>query len=292
VDPPAASFEIMKPSFSERLSGENVAVTWVGHSTFLIQIGDVNVLTDPVWGMRVPPIPFIAPRRKVRPPFALSQLPPIDIVLISHNHYDHLESATVRALARSRPSAQWFVPLGLAPFVRKRGVVSVMECDWFESARVGTEITLHATPAQHDSSRTSFDRSRTLWCGWTISRGERRIYFAGDTGYFPGFHSIGAQLGPFDVAILPIGSFEPRAFMQYVHMNPEDSVQAFQDLYTRVDTPAGKVPVMIPMHWGTYKLTIEAMDQPARRLAAAWKESALPEEGLKILRHGETWRGC
>jgi N-acyl-phosphatidylethanolamine-hydrolysing phospholipase D len=258
----------------------------VGHSTFLIQLGGINILTDPVWGPRVPPIPIIAPSRRVRPPFPLSQLPAIDIVVISHNHYDHLESATVRHLARSHPGAAWFVPLGLGAFVARRGAATVHELDWFQSIEVDDTVVA-CVPAQHSSARTplGFDRRRTLWCGWAFERDGRRIYFAGDTAYFPGFAEIGARLGPFNVALLPIGSYMPRSFMQYVHMNPPEAVQAFQDLYSRIQPPAA--PAMIPMHWGTYKLTIESLDEPPKLLRAAWSSAGLAAEDLHILEHGE-----
>jgi L-ascorbate metabolism protein UlaG (beta-lactamase superfamily) len=222
----------------------------------------------------------------VRPPFPLSQLPAIDIVVISHNHYDHLESATVRHLARAHPGAAWFVPLGVRDFVARRGARTVHELDWFQAVEVGG-TTVTCVPAQHSSARTpfGFDRRRTLWCGWAIERGGRRVYFAGDTAYFPGFAEIGARLGPFNVALLPIGSYMPRSFMQYVHMSPADSVQAFQDLHSRVQPAAA--PVMIPMHWGTFKLTIEAMDEPPRLLRQAWSDAGLADELLRVLEHGE-----
>jgi N-acyl-phosphatidylethanolamine-hydrolysing phospholipase D len=245
----------------------------------------MNVLTDPVWGARVPPLPLIAPRRWVAPPVQITALPPIDAVLISHSHYDHLESASVRALSAAHPAAHWYVPLGIRDFVRKRGARHVHELDWYESTSNG-EATFSATPAQHSSGRTPFDRAQTLWCGWAVTRGERRIYFAGDTAYFPGFPEIGQRYGPFDVALLPIGSTEPRSFMQYHHMNASDAVQAFQDLYSRIEVR--RKPLMIPMHWGTYKLTIDPIDEPPQALRGAWSDAGLPNDQLRILRHGES----
>jgi N-acyl-phosphatidylethanolamine-hydrolysing phospholipase D len=256
-------------------------VTWVGHASLLIQLDGLNILTDPMWSERASPVQFAGPRRHPAPGIAFEDLPPLDVVLQSHNHYDHLDSATVRHLVRSHREASWFVPLGLASFVQKRGARAgaIVELDWWQESSVRS-LRITATPAQHFSSRGIGDRGDTLWCGFALTGSNaRRVYFAGDTGYHPEFGTIGERCGPFDVALMPIGAYEPRWFMRYLHMNPEEAVAAFRSLNARV---------MVPMHWGTFKLTDEAMDEPPIRARAAWDAAGLPPSGYRQLAHGET----
>jgi N-acyl-phosphatidylethanolamine-hydrolysing phospholipase D len=170
------------------------------------------------------------------------------------------------------------VPLGLTPFFRRRGVHAITELDWWQEASVGS-LTIGCTPAQHFSGRTPWRRNRTLWCGWSFQTATRRVFFAGDTGYHPVFADIARRFGPFDVAMLPIGAYDPRWFMRPVHMNPEEAVQAAHDL-------GG--PHVIPMHWGTFKLTDEPLDEPPRRAREAWSASGLAAERYRQLSHGET----
>lgn len=283
-DPEESPFRPHPPAnaaAAPRAAAERLTLTWVGHSTFLIRIGGLHLLTDPVWSERVSPIPLLGPRRRVPPGVALEAPPPIDVVLLSHNHYDHLDVPTVRRLVRRHPQARWFVPLGLGEFLRRRGVRTVRELDWWEEARVGDAV-LGCTPAQHFSARGLGDRNRALWCGWAVAAPAGRLFFAGDTGYHPEFARIDERFGPFHVALMPIGAYEPRWFMQPVHMNPEESVRAFRDL-TR-----GRNAVMVPMHWGTFRLTDEPLDEPPRRAARAWREAGLPFDDLWILAPGET----
>lgn len=255
-----------------------LTVTWVGHSSLLVQLGGLNILTDPMWSERASPLRFAGPRRWVQPGIDLDGLPPLDVVLQSHNHYDHLDDATVRRLARAHPDAAWILPLGLGSFVRKRGARVVVELDWWQEYHASS-LCIAATPAQHFSARGFGDRGDTLWCGFALQAGARRVYFAGDTGYHPDFARIGERYGPFDVALLPIGAYEPRWFMRYLHMNPEEAVEAFQKLNARV---------MVPIHWGTFKLTDEAMDEPPIRARRAWEVAGLPPTGYRQLAHGET----
>lgn len=259
-----------------------LTVTWIGHATALVRLGGRTVLTDPMFGSRASPVRFAGPRRRVPPGVPLAELPPIHTVLLSHNHYDHLDAPSVRRIARRWPAADWHVPLRLAPLVRALGVRQVVEQDWWEEEASGP-LVVTATPAQHFSARTPFDRDRTLWCGWVIAAGERRVFFAGDTGYHPAFGEIARRLGPFDVALLPIGAYEPRWFMRPAHMNPEEAVRAFGDL-----RHAAAVRVLVPVHWGTFQLTDEPIDEPPRRARAAWQAAALPPDALWLLRHGET----
>ena len=270
-----------------RATASDTTVTWIGHSTFLLQIAGANVLTDPVWSDRASPTRSTGPRRWIAPAVKLHALPPIDVVLLSHNHYDHLDDTTVRRLARTDPRAEWIVPLGLKRFLARRGISRVTELDWWQDTHVGA-LTVGATPAQHFSARGLGDRNRTLWCGFAITGGNRRIFFAGDSGLHPEFTRIGAHFGPFDVALLPIGAYEPRWFMRPVHMNPEDAVRAYQDL--RGGAPRAHATTFVPMHWGTFRLTDEPMTEPPERLRAAWNAAGLEAGLLRVLRHGETAR--
>ncbi len=281
VDPDPSGFKLLGPNFaSPRAAPGRFIITWVRHSSFLIQIGGLNVLTDPVWSDRASPLRCVGPRRRVAPGIEFTSLPPIDLVLLSHNHYDHLDDRTVRRLTARDPRAVWLVPLGLGDFVRKRGARDVSEHDWWQETRVSPALVA-CTPAQHFSSRGIGDRGDTLWCGWVVITDSHRVFFAGDTGYHPEFARIGEHYGPFDVALLPIGGYDPRWFMQSVHVNPEEAVRAFQEL-------GGSRTVMVPMHWGTFKLTDEAMDEPPIRAGAAWRAAGLPPERFWLLAHGES----
>ena len=283
-DPDPSIFKRVLPAFiNPRAPTSQLTVTWVGHASLLIQLDGLNILTDPMWSERASPAQFAGPKRWVAPGVALDALPPLDVVLQSHNHYDHLDDHTVRQLVRRHPQALWLTPLGLASFVRKRGAPAsaVIELDWWQEHTVDS-LRIAATPAMHFSSRGVGDRGDTLWCGFALAAAngaERRVFFAGDTGFHPDFGTIGDRLGPFDVALLPIGAYEPRWFMRYVHMNPEEAVDAFRVLNARV---------MVPIHWGTFKLTDEAMDEPPLRARAAWQAAGLAEERYRQLAHGET----
>lgn len=281
ADPDPSVFARVAPSFkTPRADANQLLITWVGHSSLLIQIGGMNVLADPMWSERASPVRFAGPKRWVVPAIPFDDLPPIDVVLQSHNHYDHLDDATVRRLARAHPNATWVFPLKLGAFARTRGVRGdIIELDWWQERAIGS-LRIAATPAMHFSSRTIGDRGDTLWCGYAIAGpGVRRVYFAGDTGFHPEFPAIGERYGPFDVALLPIGAYEPRWFMRYLHMNPEEAVDAFRLVNARA---------MVPLHWGTFKLTDEAMDEPPRRARDAWLAAGLPIANYRQLAHGET----
>ncbi|MFN0099952.1 MAG: MBL fold metallo-hydrolase [Gemmatimonadaceae bacterium] len=259
-------------------------MTAIGHSTFLLQIGGLNILTDPVFGERASPLPFAGPRRRHPPGLALDALPPIDLVLQSHDHYDHLDDAAVRVIARTHPAATWCAPLGVAARLRERGVREIVERDWWDSARVGA-ATVTCVPAAHFSGRAPYDRDRTLWSGWAVSIADRRIYFVGDSGFHPVFPEIGDRLGPCDMVFMPIGAYEPRWFMKPVHLDPDEALEAFDGL-TR--PYAAHETVMVAMHWGTFPLTDEPMDEPPRRTQAGWAARGWAADRLWILNPGET----
>lgn len=286
-DPSPEVFPRAMPSHPARVVTPNLAVTWVGHSSFLVQLDGVNLLTDPMWSDRASPLPFLGPRRWIPPGLPFDALPPIDAVLLSHNHYDHLDDRTVRRLIRRYPDAAWFAPLGVARFVSARGATRVTELDWWDEASLGA-MRLACAPARHFSARGWRDRGSTLWCSWSILGPSRRVFFGGDSAYHPEYSRIAERHGPFDVALLPIGAYDPRWFMQGVHMTAEEGVQAYLDLCAPHES--ANRTVMVPMHWGTFKLTDEPMDEPPRRARAAWQAAALAEGAYWHLAHGETRR--
>jgi N-acyl-phosphatidylethanolamine-hydrolysing phospholipase D len=260
-----------------------LTITWVGHSSFLIQCGGVNILTDPVWSDRASPVSFAGPHRLVPPAIEFDDLPPIDVILISHDHYDHLDDATIRRLIRRFPELQWFAPLRVGRFLKQRGAANVTESDWWERHE-WSGLRFGCTPAQHFSGRYPWNRDSTLWCGWTVQFADNScVFFAGDTGLHPEFGRISSEFGPFDMAILPIGAYEPRWFMRPVHMTPEDSVAAYQGL-----DPRGEKCVMVASHWGTFRLTEEPVMEPPKLTRAAWSDANLPDTRLWILEHGES----
>ena len=261
-----------------------LSVTWIGHSTFLIRAGGMSVLTDPIWSERASPVQFAGPRRHVPPGLPFDELPPIDAVFMSHDHYDHLDDTTARRLIARFPRTKWITPLGVGPFFRTHGANDVTELDWWQDASFGG-ISAVCTPAQHFSGRYPWNRNATLWSGWVIGLGTHRVFFAGDTALHPEFPDIASRSGPFDMAILPIGAYEPRWFMKAVHMSPEDAVAAYSGI---AGVPGNDECVFIPSHWGTFRLTDEPLDEPPKRLHKAWSEAALPRECLHVLSPGET----
>jgi N-acyl-phosphatidylethanolamine-hydrolysing phospholipase D len=295
-DPDPSVFPVMSPRLGQVRAAGDVAVTWIGHSTALLEFGSCTVLTDPIWGEYASPIPTGRLRRWVPAPIPVNALPRVDLVLLSHNHYDHLDARTVRALAEQQPRIEWCVPLGLAALLRRLGVSRVTEFDWWDVHPIGT-ASVAATPAQHFSARGVHDRNRTLWCGFTVRVGSRAAYFAGDTAYHPEFAEIGRRLGPFDLQLLPVGAYEPRWFMRVVHMNPEEAVRAFGEVAggsAGAAEGAGRAAVegggsvLVPIHWGTFKLTDEPMDEPPRRTRESWSAAGGDPARLWLLAHGET----
>src|ERR1051326_8528068 len=251
-----------------------LSITWIGHSSFLIQMGGRSILTDPVWSKRAGVGP-VGPARRTRPGLRLIDLPPIDLVLISHNHYDHLDYATIRWLGNP---PTYLVPARLGGWFHTLGCTKVHECAWWESADA---LGLHFDflPAQHWSRRTPWDTNLTLWGGWLLNDGVHQLYFAGDSAYFSGFKEIGQRFPGIDVAFLPIGAYEPESFMQSAHVNPEEAGQAFLDVGARR---------IVPMHWGTFKLSTERTDEPPKRLAAWWEAHGLTPANNWTLALGET----
>ncbi len=256
-----------------------VTVTWVGHSTLLVQLDGVNILTDPHWSDRASPVSFAGPRRVSAPGLRFEDLPPIHVVVISHDHYDHLDEATVKRLvAAHRP--RFIVPLGLKAWFADLGITEVDELDWWGAVTL-KGLTFTCVPAQHFSGRTPWDRNRRLWSGWVVAGRDKRLYFAGDTGYFDGFKGIGARLGPFDLAAIPIGAYVPQVIMKASHTTPEEALRAFADV---------RGERFVPIHWGTFDLAEEPLEEPPQRLIAEARRLQLDLSRIWVLKHGETRR--
>ncbi|MFH0134580.1 MBL fold metallo-hydrolase [Variovorax sp. VaC1] len=293
------------------------AATFIGHATVLIQVptatGGLNVLTDPVFGERASPVSFAGPKRFQPPGVALKDLPRIDVVLISHNHYDHLDEGSVRALnAQAGGLPLFVVPLGIAPWLAERGISNAVELDWWDSitlpaapspqaaqvrvqrngAGIATDtpdaVQVFLTPAQHWSARGLGDRMKTLWGGFALLSPKMHVFFSGDTGYSKDFADIQARLAPrqgpaqgggFDLALLPVGAYEPRWFMKDQHVNPEESVRIHRDLQAKRS---------LGVHWATFSLTDEALDQPPKDLAIARKAQGVADDAFFTLAIGET----
>jgi L-ascorbate metabolism protein UlaG (beta-lactamase superfamily) len=253
------------------------AVTFVGHATFLIQTPAGNILTDPMYSRRAGPLNVFGPRRVRQPAVRFEDLPSISTVLLSHNHYDHCDLRTLGMLAE-RFDPIVVTPLGNAALVRSAGIRRVEELDWWQRAKSPT-LPIALTPARHFSARNALDRNRALWGGFVLSSGNARIYFAGDSAYGAFFREVPKRLGPIDLALLPIGAYEPRWFMQAVHMNPAEAVQAHLDLES---------PASIGMHFGTFQLTTEGIDDPLRALDEACRERNIPRARFRTLEFGES----
>lgn len=286
--PPRGSLPTSTPAIAyPRAGAADLTATWIGHSTVLLQLGGLTVITDPVFSQRAFPVQWTGPRRVMDPGLPLQALPPLDLVVLSHNHYDHLDRPAVKRISRTHPQATWVVPLGLGAYIRPWGARDIIELDWWEHAEAkGVRIT--ATPARHFSGRGPRDRNRSLWCGFALEKDGRRALFAGDTAYHPAFGAIGSRCGPFELVMLPIGAYDPRWFMRVVHADPEEAVRIYQDLVA--PHPDRPLPVMLGIHWGTFRLTDEPMDEPPRRTAECWRAAGLGESRLWIARFGETRR--
>ena len=261
------------------LDGASAVVTFIGHATFLIQTAAGNILTDPMYSERAGPFNLFGPRR-VRPPAVrFEDLPPISTVLLSHNHYDHCDRRTLRMLSqRFKPIL--ITPLGNGALVRSTGIDTVEELDWWQDAQT-SPLPITLTPAYHFSARTPFDRNRALWGGFMLTANRARIFFAGDSAFGPFFRDIRQRLGPIDLALLPIGAYEPRWFMSAVHMNPAEAVQAHLDL---------GAPHSIGMHFGTFQLTTEGMNEPVEALDRARAANKVPPSRFQTIGFGESVR--
>lgn len=261
---------------------EGLRVALVGHATFLIQVAGLNILTDPVFSERASPVSFAGPKRVNTPGIAFDDLPPIHAVLITHNHYDHLDLATLARLwQRNRPRI--LAPLGNDAIIRaEHPDITVGTCDWGQSAALGNGVTAYCEPAYHWSARGMNDRRMALWCAFVLTTPQGTIYHVGDTGFGDGriFARVKERFGSPRLAHLPIGAYEPRWFMEPQHMNPEDAVRAFQIL---------EAEQALGHHWGTFRLTNEGVEEPPHDLATALQVAEIPPERFPALRPGEVW---
>ena len=256
------------------------SLTWIGHASMALRQEGVAMLIDPVFSDRVSPVSFAGPRRKVALTVALGDFDSVDTVLISHNHYDHLDEPTIRALLGRSPGQPLFiVPLGVDRWLRERGATRVQALDWWDSVRVGA-VQVHLVPAQHWSTRTPWDRNQTLWGGFVVESASFRFYYSGDTAYSrPLFERIRARFGGFDLAAIPVGAYAPRWFMSAQHTDPAEAVQAMIDVNAR----AG-----LGVHWGSFELADESLDAPLQEVPRALEAAGQPAERLALFRMGET----
>ncbi len=255
-------------------------LTWIGHATFLLQYDGLNVLTDPHLTRRASPVSFAGPERFTPPGLTFDDLPEIDLVVISHNHYDHLDKLTVQTLYERQPDnpPRFMVPLKQKAWFDDLGIPNVVELDWYDRLEF-QGWTVHAVPVQHWTSRSPWDRNTVLWAGWVLEHPDFRFFFAGDTGYSQDFADLAEAFPSFDLAALPIGAYDPRWFMKAAHINPEEAVRIHQDIRARYS---------VGMHWGTFQLTDEPMDEPPVKLRTALKEAGLEEDRFFVMQHGET----
>ena len=280
-NPPGGyGFALLRPDVAFLASNRvEPTLTWIGHATLLLQVGGVNILTDPHLTERASPVSFAGPKRQVPPALSLDNLPRIDVVVVSHNHYDHLDAGTVTRLNRQAGGPpRFFVPLGLKAWFASRGIDNVSELDWWDHLQ-HMGLAIHFVPVQHWSARSPWDRNETLWGGWVIEHPALRFFFSGDTGYSKDFADIRSRLGPIDLAALPVGCYEPRWFMKENHVNPEESVQIHRDLGARRS---------VGIHWGTFRLTDERLDEPPKKLTEALAAAGIPAEQFFLMKHGET----
>lgn len=290
--PPTIGYEefekqsLTKPSFhNQRDPNLAPTVTWLGHAGVLLQIQGLNLIFDPIFSDRASPVSFAGPVRMVKPAFSLAELPEIDAIFVSHNHFDHLDEQTLLGILKQSKDPKKlcaYVPLKMGEWFRTRGFTCVNELDWWDRLSLGENISVVATPTQHWSRRGLFDRNHVLWAGFLIeAAGAQPFKFIhlGDTGYTQDFKEIGKRFGPIDMAAIPIGAYEPRDFMAMAHISPAEAVQAMKDL---------NATSALGIHWGTFELTKEALDQPPKDLAIALQAEGLSAEKFFVLKQGET----
>ena len=259
-----------------RVEESQIKISFVNHSTFLIQYAGLNILTDPIWSFRCSPFQFAGPNRMRPPGIKFDDLPKIDLVLLSHNHYDHFDVNTNKDLIKKH-NPQFVVPLGMRKSLEKLGSKRVEEIDWYQSTNF-EKVSITGTPANHFTSRGFFDRDKTLWCGYLLQFGKHKLYFIGDTGYGPNFKEIGEKYGPMDLSLIPIGAYKPEWFMGPIHINPAQAVQVHNDIRSKQS---------IAMHFGTFPLADDGQGTAERELSKALEIAELdpklfiiPDEGF------------
>ncbi len=263
----------------EDANEHEIKIHFVNHSSFLIQIGSVNILTDPIWSEYCSPVPLPMLKRKRPPGIMFDKLPRIDLVLISHNHYDHLDKKTIKRITKTHdPMA--ITCLGNANTIKSMGISSVLELDWWQRNQF-QNIEIEAVPANHFSSRGTFDRNTSLWCGFIIRSGKKQIYFVGDTGYGSTFNTIGQKYGAMDLSLIPIGAYKPRWFMSPIHISPQEAVQLHKDVKSKKS---------IAMHYGTFALADDSPDRAINEFKTARDLESISEDEFLILEEGRCFQ--
>lgn len=271
------------PAFQEALDPNLSMITWINHTTFLVEIEGKRFLTDPIWSPRCSPIRFLGPKRLYDAPIPLEELPHIDYIFISHNHYDHLDLYSVRSLQKRFPSITWIVPKGVKKWFIKKGITNVIELSWWQDAQICPTWKVTAVPAQHFSGRGAFDYNKTLWAGYVIEiqktdGAKKTLYFAGDTGYNPqDFALIGKKFSNIDLSIIPIGAYLPREFMSSVHIDPKEAVQIHKEVGSKLS---------VSSHWKTFLLSDEETARPPYDLFLALQEQNLSPQQFRVLEPG------
>ena len=278
--PSPISFPLTKnnPTFLQKNKTQKT-LTWIGHASFLLQIDGINILTDPHLTKRASPVIFAGPSRTTPPGLSIKDLPAIDIIVISHNHYDHLDYQTILQITRKQINNQplILVPLKLKKLLKSFGAKNVQELEWWDNTNF-KNLTIHSVPVQHWSNR-SFNTNKTLWCGWVFETKNFKFIFVGDTGYSKDFLTIQKKFGFMDLALIPIGAYAPRWFMKDHHCNVEEAIQIHKDLKSKQS---------IAMHWGTFQLTDEPMDEPPKLLKKLVVEKNLSSDEFIVMAHGES----
>lgn len=279
------------PNPHKKVKNENPTAMWINHCSFLVQIDGLHLLTDPIWSTRCSPIKRFGPRRRHPPPLSLKELPPIDIVLISHDHYDHLDRKTVKELNQCNPHTVWIVPLGVGKWMKKQGIQHVVQLGWWEKKELRVEgkppLSLEVTsvPAQHFSGRNLFDKNQTLWSGYVIyfkryKKKHKKLYFVGDTGYNrKDFKAIGKKFGKIDLSFIPIGTYIPSRFMDPVHIDPKKAAIIHREVGSKLS---------IGMHWKTFRLSSETQDQPPYDLYCALEKKNIDLSTFRVIDPGQT----
>lgn len=261
---------------------DKMQLMWVGHASVLVQFDGLTVLTDPIWGNRCGPLGIFGPKRYRPPPCKIEDIPHVDAVVISHNHYDHLDHESVVKLNRKFGDRLcWYVATGQADWMRKSGCQNVVELTWWQEhtlVKGDKSYMFAATPAQHWCKRTATDTNKALWCSWVVKGPNHSFYFAGDTGYCCAFKQIGNKYGPFSLSAIPIGAYEPRWFMAPQHCNPEEAVSIHEEL---------KSQRSVGIHWGTFRLTTEHYMEPKQKLSDIIKEKGLDPGCFFTVKHGD-----
>ena len=279
--PEPISFPMAKndPIFLDNNRSEPT-LTWIGHSTLLLQFEGINILTDPHLTQRASPVSFAGPERYMKPGISIKDLPHIDLIVISHNHYDHLDRLTLEKIneKQSDKPPRIYVPLKQKNWFKKLDISNVVEMDWWEEQEF-QDWKVHAVPVQHWSGRSLYDRNKVLWAGWVLEHPKFRFFFSGDTGYSKDFLNLRRKFESFDLAAIPIGAYSPRWFMEKAHVNPEEAVKIHKDINSRYS---------VAIHWGTFILTDEPVDEPPKLLEMALAKYGIPNEYFFVMQHGET----